>query len=221
MKRIQRIKGCKLPKTAKYVGRPTKWGNPFKLSVDGYILYHKTGKLVGSAWCYWSISGGFETKDVVELYGQWLNGKLQKDYPFLPTPPSLEELKGMDLACFCPLDSPCHVDVILERMINQRILNNTPKEVETFIDKYTDSIMNKQVILNNKVYAFLYCPCVPEESWGTISLHYSKEGAEKALEIHKQKALDEFNELYADNNECGWKFGEYEDWSVKPMKILP
>ena len=105
-----------MPENAKYIGRPTKWGNPFKLSPDGWILYYKTGKLIGIPWCYWSVSGRFEIKDVVELYGLWIDGKLQKDHPHLPTPPSIEELKGMDLACFCSLSAPCHVDVILERI---------------------------------------------------------------------------------------------------------
>ena len=36
-KRIQRkrSKGWRMPKNAVYVGRPTKWGNPFKLNVYG------------------------------------------------------------------------------------------------------------------------------------------------------------------------------------------
>ena len=118
MKRIQRkrTKGWRMPDGAKYAGRPTKWGNPFKLSVDGYILYYKTGKLVGSPWCYWSASSGFKLKDVVELYGLWLDGELEKDYPYLPKPPSIEELRGKDLACFCHLSKPCHVDVILDKL---------------------------------------------------------------------------------------------------------
>ena len=118
MKRIQRkrTKGWRMPENSKYIGRPTKWGNPFKLSPDGWILYYKTGKLIGTPWCYWSVSGGFETKDVVELYEMWIKGNLQKDHPYLPTPPSIEELKGKDLACFCSLSEPCHVDIILERL---------------------------------------------------------------------------------------------------------
>jgi hypothetical protein len=27
---------------------------------------------------------------------------------------SLPELRGRDLACWCPLDEPCHADVLLE-----------------------------------------------------------------------------------------------------------
>ena len=115
-----------MPENTKYVGRPTKWGNPFKLSPDGWILYYNTSKLIGSPWCYYSLSNGFEIKDVVELYGLWLDGILQKIRPCLPTPPSIEELKGMDLACFCSISNkkneytPCHADILLS------LSNNIP-----------------------------------------------------------------------------------------------
>ena len=55
----------------------------------------------------------------------------------------------------------------------------------------------------------------------TVSLHYSKECAEKAMQEHKQKELDKFNEMYANDNELGFKFGEYEDWCVQPIEVLP
>ena len=35
---------------------------------------------------------GFEIKDIVELYGRWLDGELKAIAPYLPTPPSIEEL---------------------------------------------------------------------------------------------------------------------------------
>ena len=34
--------------------------------------------------------------------------------PTLPDRPDLERLRGRDLACWCPLDQPCHADVLLE-----------------------------------------------------------------------------------------------------------
>lgn len=71
------------------------------------------------------------------------------------------------------------------------------------------------------IYAFLYNSCVQESSWATISLHYTKEGAEKAMQEHKQKALDNFNKMYADNNKFDFKFGEYEDWCVEPVEVFP
>ena len=30
------------------------------------------------------------------------------------------ELRGRDLACYCPLDEPCHADVLLELANRQR-----------------------------------------------------------------------------------------------------
>lgn len=70
-------------------------------------------------------------------------------------------------------------------------------------------------------YAFLYNCCIHKSSRETISFHYSKEGAENAMKEHKQKALDEFNELYANDNKFGFKFSAHEDWCVEPVKVLP
>lgn len=36
------------------------------------------------------------------------------DAPILPERPSLDVLRGKNVACFCPLDQPCHADVLLE-----------------------------------------------------------------------------------------------------------
>lgn len=32
----------------------------------------------------------------------------------LPPPTNFDELRGHDLACWCPVDEPCHADVLLE-----------------------------------------------------------------------------------------------------------
>lgn len=71
------------------------------------------------------------------------------------------------------------------------------------------------------LYAFLYNSCIHESGWVTVSLHYSKEGAEKAMQEHKQKELDEFNEMYADDNDFDFKFGEHEDWCIDTVEVLP
>lgn len=102
-----------MPENARYVGRPTKWGNPFRLTPDGFIqCYSATLR----EWIQWTNSGGFCVEHVVRLYSLWLDGELKAIAPYLPTPPSIEELKGKDLVCFCPLSSPCHVDVLLDRI---------------------------------------------------------------------------------------------------------
>lgn len=88
-KRIQRkrTKGWKMPKGAVYVGRPTKWGNPFVVTADkslGQIVLEYR-LMIGSN--MWTSPSKQEIKD---------------------------ELRGKDLACWCPLDQPCHADVLLE-----------------------------------------------------------------------------------------------------------
>lgn len=41
-------------------------------------------------------------------------GASMAEQPKLPDRPALDELRGKDLACWCPLDQPCHADVLLE-----------------------------------------------------------------------------------------------------------
>lgn len=93
-KRIQRkrSKGWKMPANAVYVGRPTKWGNPFKVGVE-------------------PIDGddGQTLEEVLWAY----------ENLFLPGK-DLSELRGKDLACFCSLDQPCHADVLL-RLANANL----------------------------------------------------------------------------------------------------
>ncbi len=89
-KRIQRkrTKGWKMPKGAVYVGRPTKWGNPFRVGLDVPSRFDATNqyraKIGGNLWT-------FPTKEDIK-----------------------SELVGKDLICWCPLDAPCHADVLLE-----------------------------------------------------------------------------------------------------------
>jgi len=90
VKRIQRkrIKGWRMPPNTVYVGRPTKWGNPFKLKLSKFGIQ---GNLLAS-------------------YKLWLGIQLDRDPHFL------DELKGKDLACWCPLERPCHADILLEKL---------------------------------------------------------------------------------------------------------
>lgn len=78
-KRIQRkrTKGWRMPAGTVYVGRPTRYGNPF-IGPEAVTLYREYAE-----------AGG-------------LRGRC------------LKELRGKDLACWCPLNQPCHADVLLE-----------------------------------------------------------------------------------------------------------
>jgi len=120
MKRVQRkrTKGYKLPPNTKYVGRPTKWGNPFKLDPEGYIMIKNINKNIIDTYIYWSATSGFEIEDICFLYKKWILGELE--YNILPKPPDINELIGYDnLSCFCPLSKPCHADVLIE-ILNEK-----------------------------------------------------------------------------------------------------
>jgi hypothetical protein len=72
-----------------------------------------------------------------------------------------------------------------------------------------------------KLYAFIYCPCIYESDYSTVSIHYSKEGAEKAMNEHKEKALNEFNEWYIFDEIRTFEFGFGEDWDITEITVLP
>ena len=93
-KRIQRsrAKGWKMPVGAVYVGRPTKWGNLYK--VDESIGFDRDAAVD----CF--------QLDCASVHG------LIGEYP--STEEIQRELRGKDLVCWCPLDGPCHADVLLE-----------------------------------------------------------------------------------------------------------
>jgi hypothetical protein len=92
--RLSRAKGWRKPSGAIVVARPTIYGNPFVIGVDG------------------------DPNTVKALYREWLTRNLADDDPW-GTPPvirraDIEALRGFDLACWCPPDQPCHADVLLE-----------------------------------------------------------------------------------------------------------
>ncbi|HDL01136.1 MAG TPA: DUF4326 domain-containing protein [candidate division Zixibacteria bacterium] len=91
--RIQRkrTKGWKMPPNTIYVGRPSKWGNPYK-----------TGDKACDARCY---------RKELEWYLD-KNSVISKKHEQILA--GLKKLKGKNLACWCPLDSPCHADILLE-----------------------------------------------------------------------------------------------------------
>lgn len=93
--RIQRkrTKGWRMPEGAIYVGWLTKWGNPFQVGPDEFH-----GQVTS-------------TDMAVAFYRSWM----RRPHEWLmPAPPDVSELRGKDLACWCPLDRPCHADVLLE-----------------------------------------------------------------------------------------------------------
>jgi len=102
----QRTKGWRMPEGAVYVGRPGRWGNPF---VPGAIADRRRRGVIEQI----TITS---PAHAVTLYRDWLtnpHGAYITGYA-PPAPPDIAELRGRDLACWCPLDQPCHADVLLE-----------------------------------------------------------------------------------------------------------
>ena len=97
-RRIQRkrAKGWRLPAGAVCVTRPGKWGNPWVH--DGT----KAGRVI--AWKLFEV----HIKDRRDPWPGWV------DLIGYPSDEEIRaELAGRDLACWCPVDSPCHGDVLL------------------------------------------------------------------------------------------------------------
>ena len=93
--RRKRTKGWKMPENTVYVGRPTNWGNPFR--VGDYLNSYKNG------------IEPLTLKASLEYYENYI--KMSKT-------DNLSELKGKNLACWCALDKPCHADILL-KLANQ------------------------------------------------------------------------------------------------------
>ena len=57
-----------------------------------------------------------DREHAVELFQQWMDGERAhlKGYNPIPLPAIRRHLAGHDLVCWCPLDSPCHADVLLD-----------------------------------------------------------------------------------------------------------
>lgn len=71
-----------------------------------------------------------------------------------------------------------------------------------------------------KVYAFKYCDCVHEGGSQTRSIHMSYNGAENAMKKHKQAELEEYNDLWKDE-EPYYPFGDMSLWYIEEIDILP
>jgi hypothetical protein len=90
-RRIQRkrTRGWRMPPNTVYVGRPTKWGNPYR-----------PGE-------------GLSAAEAMQGYRDLLYiNDANPDRVGLTD--AQRELRGKNLACWCPIGQPCHADVLLE-----------------------------------------------------------------------------------------------------------
>src|ERR1700683_3279372 len=84
-------KGWRKPDGAVVVAVPSKWANP------------------------WHLGPSTTRASVVQLYERWMRGDLVNhlERQRQKLVESLPELRDRDLACWCPLDLPCHADVLI------------------------------------------------------------------------------------------------------------
>jgi hypothetical protein len=116
---LKRTKGWRKPEGAAVVARPSKWGNPWrviKMKSGGYG-YQGRGETSWSAdddqpWtrAQASVMAAQRYRDL--MTSPW-TGRVQ-DNNSIAANRIRAELRGKDLACWCPLDQSCHADVLLE-----------------------------------------------------------------------------------------------------------
>jgi hypothetical protein len=71
-----------------------------------------------------------------------------------------------------------------------------------------------------KVYLAKYNDCIFESSSATLSVHLSREGAEKAIQEHKDEAYKEWEEMDDDYKEdCTFDWDKW--WGVDEVDVLP
>lgn len=90
---MRRTAGWRKPPRAIYVGRPTIWGNPWRVGGKAH--------------------GALGPKEAVAEYENALTTGKLKDRGGNALRDRVRELAGRDLACWCDVDKPCHADVLL------------------------------------------------------------------------------------------------------------
>lgn len=103
---LRRTKGWKMPPNTVKVDRSTRWGNPFRVHGDGQaydpaLAVQMFRRLIRETGAWWPVPA------------PWPKGKIPAGPP-TTIDDVRRELRGKNLACWCPLDQPCHADVLLE-----------------------------------------------------------------------------------------------------------
>lgn len=108
---LSRKKGWRMPPNTMSVARPGKYGNPFYIGG-----YHKIGNGGDGFSRLTALAAGYadESFTLVETREQAVAmfRVYHERYPLSAS--DVTELRGKNLACWCPLDKPCHADVLLE-----------------------------------------------------------------------------------------------------------
>lgn len=139
-KRIQlsRQRGWRKPEGAIVVSRPSRWGNPFRVgtrdalarvpALDGqpweregrisaagmqHDYQHPDGHWTRHTIRYLTVAETVECYRALLLGGGWPLDFTHNGGYYPTAAEARAELAGHDLACWCPLDQPCHADTLL------------------------------------------------------------------------------------------------------------
>jgi hypothetical protein len=145
---LSRRKGYRKPDGAIVVARPTRWGNPFTAA---NILANDEAVDIEDA-----------RDEAADYYRLWLTTpvRVEENDAFIDRRAwvldHLHELAGRDLACWCPLDQPCHADILLA-LANDETVHRCPIDGEfltpccdrtTFELPATDRLTVHDVLVN-------------------------------------------------------------------------
>lgn len=122
----KRTKGWRMPPNTKYVGRPSKYGNPFKLIGDQIYCDASHRRKILDPWVLFTdqlfdpLNGD---RAIVFFYRHWLAGLYDSGGIVRPRGFTLDEmereLKGKNIACWCKQGTPCHGQVILDYLYGE------------------------------------------------------------------------------------------------------
>ena len=115
-----------MPDGAVYVGRGSRWGNPFAVGGEYRVRHWGVGlrdlltelEQIGLPARREVVFRPASRREAVVAYLAWLRFCLFIESPAVGLPPIMgpsidAALAGHDLACWCPLDDACHADVLL------------------------------------------------------------------------------------------------------------
>lgn len=109
---LSRAKGYRMPVNTVSVARPGRWGNPYRMSewLPLDLCLTLFGETVRGCWSPSHIAhlNDAQAAEVYAAHCAWqkrIGGHLAEL--------ARSELRGKNLACFCPLDQLCHADILL------------------------------------------------------------------------------------------------------------
>ncbi len=110
-----------MPEGAVYVGRPSLWGNPWSVS-EIRSVYPEVPiderpaaavRMYRQELTHWGLMSDWDYAVSEERWDAEHKRQVESGAQNMAEYAAVA-LRGRDLVCWCPLDQPCHADVLLE-----------------------------------------------------------------------------------------------------------